>query len=63
MHSLILSGGQRTLTVGRYQDDDNRLRVGLETAQKQVAILLDARQENDLLTFLLERHAQKIEGG
>jgi hypothetical protein len=58
-----LSGHERTLSIGRYRDDDARLRIALETPQKQVAILLDARQENDLLTFLLERHAQKIEGG
>jgi hypothetical protein len=63
MHSLTLSGHGRTLSVGRYRHDDDRLRMGLETPQKQVAILLNARQESRLLTFLLERHARRIEGG
>jgi hypothetical protein len=38
---------RRAHALGRsLPDDDDRLRVGLETPQKQVAILLDARQEN-----------------
>jgi hypothetical protein len=57
MNSLTLEGGGRTLALA---DRDGRLRVGVSTENKGLAILLDEAQEERLLTYILERHARRV---
>jgi hypothetical protein len=58
MNSLTLSGGGRTLALATR---DGRLRVSVRTERKGTAILLDEAQEEQLLAYMLERHAQRTE--
>jgi hypothetical protein len=57
MNSLTLEGFGRALELA---DRDGRLRVGVSTENKGVAILLDEAQEELLMAYMLERHARRI---
>lgn len=58
MESLVISGGGRTLIL---EDGEAAMTVRLHTDSKRTAALLSAEQQEEMLGWLLERHARRYE--